>query len=61
MFVAYLVNRVAAQEHRDRPHAVEEVLKAHGAVLVHAVLHADVGLLQRQAVAAVAGAGEGVG
>jgi len=53
---AHLVDGVAAQQHRDGAHAVKEVLKAHGAVLVHAVLDAHVGLLQRQAVAAVAGA-----
>ena len=33
---------VPAWQHRCRPHAVKQVLKAHRAVLAHAVLHADV-------------------
>ena len=39
---------VPAWQHCSRPHAVKEVLKAHWTVLPHAVLHADVIVLQRR-------------
>lgn len=53
--VTRLVYGVPAGQHRDGPYRVEQVLKAHGAVLVHAVGHAHVAVLQGHAVAAVAG------
>ena len=39
---------VPAWQHGSRPHAVKEVLEAHWTVLPHAVLHADVIVLQRR-------------
>lgn len=48
--------RVSARQHCDGPYGVEQILKAHRAVLVHAVGHTHVAVLQCDAVAAVAGA-----
>ena len=45
---AVRMDGVAAWQHRCRPHAVKEVLEAHRAVLPHAVLDADVVVLQRR-------------
>jgi len=42
------VDGVPAWQHCSRPHAVKEVLKAHWTVLPHAVLYADVIVLQRR-------------
>lgn len=43
-----------ARQHCDGPDGVKQVLKAHGAVLVHAVGHAHMAVTQGRAVAAVA-------
>jgi len=45
---AVRVDGVPAWQHGCRPHAVKEVLKAHRTVLPHAVLHADVIVLQHR-------------
>jgi hypothetical protein len=52
------VDGVAAWQHANGAHAVKQVLEAHRAVLLHAVVHAHVLLLQADGVAAVAGAAQ---
>ena len=42
---AVRVDGVSAGQHCRRPHAVKQVLKAHRAVLTHAVLNTDVVVL----------------
>ena len=50
------VDGVSTGQHRSRPYAVKEVLEAHWTILPHAVLHADVIVLQRRKLGCQSGA-----